>query len=79
MSAVRTSAGAATRRVTPGNPSGALCCGAEQDNTWKTVSEGTIIGHKRIVVLDEVHTAALRIRILDARVAPTLRFLGIYA
>lgn len=52
---------------------------AEQDNTWKTVSEGTIIGHKRIAVLDDVHTAALRIRILDARVAPTLRFLGIYA
>ena len=43
------------------------------------VAEGTVIGHKRIVVLEGVTTAALRVRILDARVAPTLRFIGVYA
>ncbi len=47
---------------------------------WQQVAAGTVIGHKRIVTLPEsLHTAALRIRITDARVAPTLRSIGIYA
>ena len=50
------------------------------DGEWKKVSEGTVIGYKRIVVLNPAETAtALRIRILDARVAPTLKFIGVYA
>ena len=52
---------------------------AEVNGAWQQVTEGTVIGHKRIVVLGGVTTAALRIRILDARVAPTLRFIGVYA
>ena len=52
---------------------------AWQDGAWVQLSQGTVIGHKRIVVLDQVKTDALRIRILDARVAPTLKFVGIYA
>ena len=52
---------------------------AEEDGAWRQVAEGTVIGHKRIVVLEGVTTAALRVRILDARVAPTLRFIGVYA
>ena len=52
---------------------------AEADGAWQQVAEGTVIGHKRIVVLEGVTTAALRVRILDARVAPTLRFIGVYA
>ena len=46
---------------------------------WRQIAEGTVIGHKRIVVLKDVRTAALRIRILDARVAPTVKFIGVYA
>ncbi len=46
---------------------------------WRQIAEGTVIGHKRIVVLQDVCTAALRIRILDARVAPTVKFIGVYA
>ena len=46
---------------------------------WKQAADGTVIGHKRIVVLDPVETTALRIRILDARVAPTVKFIGVYA
>ena len=45
---------------------------------WKEVAQSTVIGHKRIVVLDPVETTALRIRILDARVAPTIKFIGVY-
>ena len=46
---------------------------------WRQIVEGTVIGHKRIVVLKDVCTTALRIRILDARVAPTVKFIGVYA
>lgn len=46
---------------------------------WRQIAGGTVIGHKRIVVLQDVCTAALRIRILDARVAPTVKFIGVYA
>lgn len=48
------------------------------DGEWKEVAQSTVIGHKRIVVLDPVETTALRIRILDARVAPTIKFIGVY-
>ena len=52
---------------------------AEVNGAWQQVAEGTVIGHKRIVALQGVTAAAMRIRILDARVAPTLRFIGVYA
>ena len=50
-----------------------------QDGQWREVAQNTVIGHKRIVVLNPVATSALRIRILDARVTPTIKFLGVYA
>jgi hypothetical protein len=37
-----------------------------------------VIGYTRIIRLDPVETAALRIHILDARVAPTIKFAGVY-
>ena len=49
------------------------------DGAWKTVNTGTVIGHKRIVTLERTRTTALRIRILDARVVPTMKFIGVYA
>lgn len=49
------------------------------DGAWRQVYAGKVIGHKRIVVLAPVRTSALRIRVLDARVAPTVRFVGVYA
>ena len=52
---------------------------ALQDGQWQEISAGLVIGHKRIAVLPATTTVALRIRILDARVAPTLRFIGVYA
>lgn len=52
---------------------------AEVNGAWQQASKGTVIGHKRIVALQGVTTAAMRIRILDARAAPTLRFIGVYA
>lgn len=49
------------------------------NGTWNQAAHGTVIGYKRIVVLGGIKTAALRIRILDARVAPTVKFIGVYA
>ncbi len=49
------------------------------DGAWQEVACGTVIGHKRIALLDAPATAALRIRIIDSRVAPTLKFIGVYA
>ena len=50
-----------------------------ENGEWKQAAMGTVIGHKRIVVLEPVRTSALRIRIRDARVAPALKFIGVYA
>ncbi len=47
-------------------------------DTWQTVSRGTVIGHKRIAVLQNIVTDAIRIRITDVRVKPVMRFVGIY-
>lgn len=49
------------------------------DGGFKQIAENSVIGHKRIIVVDHIRTTALRIRILDARTAPTLKFVGIYS
>lgn len=49
-----------------------------ENGAWREVAANTVIGHKRIVVLAPVETTALCIRILDARVAPTIKFVGVY-
>ena len=46
--------------------------------TWSRACEGTVVGHKRIVPLDAT-AEALRVRILDSRISPTLAFIGVYA
>lgn len=48
------------------------------DGQWRKVYAGTVIGHKRIAVLDPVETEDLRIRITDVRVKPVMRFTGVY-
>jgi alpha-L-fucosidase len=45
---------------------------------YKTIYKGTVVGYKRILQLDAVMTDKIRIHILDARVAPTLSFIGVY-
>lgn len=51
---------------------------AKQDGVMKCVYEGTVVGYKKIAVLDGVRTDKLVIEITDARIAPTLSFVGIY-
>lgn len=51
----------------------------ETDGCEKVLYEGTVIGYKRIVPFPEtVRVKTLKIRFLEARVAPTLAFVGIY-
>ncbi len=51
---------------------------AWENDGFRSVCEGPTVGYKRIAVLKEIKTAILRIRILDARVAPVIAFLGVY-
>ena len=51
---------------------------AVQDGEYKTIYKGTVVGYKRIVLLNTVKTDKIRIHILDSRVAPTLSFIGVY-
>ena len=46
--------------------------------SWQTVYKGTVIGYKKIIPLNNVEGDRLRITIQDARVAPTLSFIGVY-
>lgn len=50
----------------------------QKDGAWAAAATGSVIGHKRIVVLEPVVTDAVRIRITDVRVKPVMRFVGIY-
>ena len=49
-----------------------------KDGAWAAAAAGSVIGHKRIVVLEPVVTDTVRIRITDVRVKPVMRFVGIY-
>lgn len=48
------------------------------DGKWEKVSEGTTIGHKRILRFDEVATNKLRINIEDAKAAIAMGKISIY-
>ena len=50
-----------------------------RNDGWLEIWQGTVIGHKRIAAFEQVTTTAVRIRILDSRVAPVMRFVGAYA
>ncbi len=52
---------------------------ARIDGRDVTVYEGTVVGYKRIACFPTVTTTMLQLRITDARVCPTLSFLGVYA
>ena len=51
---------------------------AKVDGKWKTITEGTTIGYKRLLRFDVVSTNELRLTILAARANPALAEFGIY-
>lgn len=48
------------------------------DGSEKCIFEGTVVGYKKIALLDEIKTKELVIEIIDSRVAPTLSYIGIF-
>lgn len=48
------------------------------NGVYHTAYQGTVVGYKKIIKLNLVKTSSIRIRITDARVAPTLSFIGVY-
>jgi alpha-L-fucosidase len=48
-------------------------------DTWKTLAEGTSVGHKRIEKMDPVEVAAVRLRLTKYRAEPILRNLTAYS
>lgn len=51
---------------------------ADLQGDWKQIFEGTTIGYKKICKLNPVHTNKIRIRILECRSNPAIRFVGVY-
>lgn len=51
---------------------------AEQNGEYIEVYNGTVIGYKRIVPLQNIKTTSIKIKITDSRTEPTLAFIGVY-
>jgi alpha-L-fucosidase len=49
-----------------------------REETWTEKARGTVIGYKKILVMDEVITKGLRLVIEDSRCAPTIRYMAVY-
>ena len=49
-----------------------------ENGSFREVYEGTVIGYKRIVPLNDVVTDSLKIKITDSRISPVISFIGIY-
>ena len=47
-------------------------------NEWKTLTEGTTIGYKRLLRFTPVTTGEVRLRILSSRLNPTIAEFGLY-
>jgi alpha-L-fucosidase len=51
---------------------------AFQDNAWVALAEGSTIGYKRILPVESIETAKIRIRIVDAKACPVISNVEIY-
>ena len=51
---------------------------ALQNEEYREIYSGSVVGYKKIIPLKCVKTSALRVRITDSRCEPTVAFLGVY-
>ncbi len=49
-----------------------------KDNAWTKVAEGTTVGYKRIMKLDNVSTDKVRVSITGARACPLISNVAVY-
>lgn len=49
-----------------------------ENDTFREIYEGTVIGYKRIVPLNGIVTDCVKITITDSRTSPVISFIGIY-
>ncbi|WP_294958400.1 alpha-L-fucosidase [uncultured Flavobacterium sp.] len=49
-----------------------------ENNSWKQAAEGTTIGFKRLLEFPTVKTSKVRLRIIEARLEPTIAEIGLY-
>lgn len=49
-----------------------------KDNEWKTATQGTTVGYKRLLRFNDVTASKVRLRILSSRLDPALAELGLY-
>ena len=52
---------------------------AKLDGQFKEIAKGTVIGHKKIVKLENVVTDAIKIKFVETRGEPVISFVGIYS
>jgi alpha-L-fucosidase len=51
---------------------------AFKDNAWIPIAEGSTIGYKRILPIEPVETAKIRIHIVDAKACPVISNIAVY-
>ncbi|HUQ67475.1 MAG TPA: alpha-L-fucosidase [Flavitalea sp.] len=52
--------------------------GIMEKNKWKTVAEGTTIGHKRIIRLQDIQSDKIRVNIISSRACPVISGISVY-
>jgi alpha-L-fucosidase len=50
----------------------------EQAGQWSPFFHGTVVGYKKICLFDTVKSGALRLKIEQSRVCPTLSYIGVF-
>lgn len=50
----------------------------KQGGEWKTITEGTTVGYKRLLRFSAVTASEVRLRIISSRLNPTLSAIGLY-
>ena len=52
--------------------------GLAADGTWRTLGEGTSVGHKRLQAVGRTEVAKVRLRVTEAAAPPRIRSLAVY-
>jgi len=55
-----------------------FCIEAEVDGNYEEIYDGTVIGYKRIVPLENLETKNLKIKIKDSRKEPVISYIGVF-